>query len=93
MRHKTPKQDLLKQADLVVYSDEDETTIGIIVSVNNNADWWGGGYYHISWNQQALGLDGQSEVSYEEMHRWRLSNKAKVFPVPNNEWSWEEKIG
>ena len=84
MKHKIPKQDLLKQADLVVYRDAEETITGIIISVNNNNDWWGGGYYHVVWNQQAWGANEGPEVSYEEMHRWILANVAKVFPAPNN---------
>lgn len=46
--------------------------------------WWGGGYYRIVWNKEEWSIKEGQEVSYEEMHRWRLSNIAKVFPAPKN---------
>ena len=58
--------------------------IGIIVSLHASDMWWGGGYYRIVWNKEEWSIKEGQEVSYEEMHRWRLSNIAKVFPAPKN---------
>ncbi len=83
MRHKVPEHELLKQADLVVYRDADETVTGIIISLHNHSDWWGGGYYYVSWNEPEKAIY-EREVAYEEMHRWKLADIVKVFPAPNN---------
>lgn len=83
MKHKIPKQDLLKQADLVVYRVADETVTGIIISLHNHSGWWGGGYYYVSWNEPERAIY-EGEVAYEEMHRWKLADIVKVFPAPNN---------
>jgi hypothetical protein len=82
-KNKIPQQELLKQADLVLYCDSEEQMTGLVISLNNNDDWWGGGYYNILWSSQTWVIEEGQEVSYEEMHRWRLSNIAKIFPAPN----------
>lgn len=83
IKHKVPEYELLKQSDLVVYRDVGETSIGIVLSLNANNDWWGGGYYNVFWNDGEKSVY-EREVAYEEMHRWKLADLVKVFPAPNN---------
>jgi hypothetical protein len=74
-----------KIGDLILLTDKSCTTryTGIILSLNKDEHWLGGGYYIINWAhpQSYPNKSDSKEVSYTLLNTWVEQCSAKVYPV------------
>lgn len=71
--------------DLIVLTDQSCATqyTGIILSLNKDENWLGGGYYVVDWThpQSYPNKSDRKEVSYNLLNDWVKDYGAKVYPA------------